>query len=139
MANTPTYKSWISMRQRCENPNNSAFHLYGGAGIFVCERWQSFDKFLEDMGQRPEGCTLDRVDGSKGYSPDNCRWATPLEQSANTRQSILVSAFGETKTITQWSKDQRCIVSNATLAKRIRSGWNAETALTTKLKDSGPK
>jgi hypothetical protein len=80
-----THSSWVHMRQRCTNEKNKYFAYYGGRGITVCERWKSFDAFVEDMGIRPEGRTLDRIDPNGNYEPDNCRWATPKEQSANQR------------------------------------------------------
>lgn len=82
-----TYMSWQAMGQRCTNPNNVAFLDYGNRGINVCERWSKFENFLEDMGFRPEGKTLDRIDNSKGYFKKNCRWATPAEQIKNRRNS----------------------------------------------------
>ena len=78
---SPTYHSWASMRNRCYNPKVAWWHCYGGKGIKVCDRWRKFANFLEDMGERPPGLTLDRIDSSKDYGPDNCRWVTPKEQS----------------------------------------------------------
>ncbi len=77
------------MMKRCESPNHPTFAGYGARGIRVCERWHTFDNFLADMGVRPDGKTLDRIDGSKGYSPDNCRWATAREQLANRSNAKL--------------------------------------------------
>jgi hypothetical protein len=82
---SPTYMSWKAMRARCNNPNAQFYYSYGARGVRVCERWDSFAAFLEDMGERPEGRTLDRIDVNGDYEPNNCRWATPVQQRANRR------------------------------------------------------
>lgn len=80
---TPTYISWASMRQRCLNPRHRFFWCYGGRGIGICAEWASFERFYADMGRRPKGKTLDRIDPDGDYSPGNCRWATILQQNRN--------------------------------------------------------
>lgn len=84
--NSATYRTWMAMIQRCENPQHDAWDRYGGRGISICERWRGdggFERFLADMGDRPDGLTLDRIDPDGNYEPGNCRWATPLEQRHN--------------------------------------------------------
>lgn len=96
MCGTPTYGSWSHMIQRCTNPNNDKFYAYGAKGITVCERWKSFENFLADMGVRPEGKTLDRYPDQKGnYEPGNVRWATPFEQTCNSRSAKLNNELAE--------------------------------------------
>lgn len=86
---TPTYKSYWSMRQRCMNVNNSNYKNYGGRGIKICERWMKFENFLEDMGQRPKEKTIDRINNNGDYAPENCKWSTVKEQRNNSRQNKL--------------------------------------------------
>lgn len=86
----PTYCSWRKMRERCKNPNCSRWRWYGGRGIGICARWGSFENFIADMGPRPKGRTLDRIDANGDYEPGNCRWATQLQQVRNRRDTIIV-------------------------------------------------
>lgn len=82
----PLYNTWNKMRERCHNPNHEYYASYGGRGIVVCDRWRySFANFLEDMGEKPRGKTLDRILVDGNYEPDNCRWATPKQQRFNQR------------------------------------------------------
>jgi hypothetical protein len=85
---TRTYKSWRSMINRCTNPNTPGYASYGGRGITVCDRWLIFEPFLADMGVRPEGRTLDRINNDGNYEPGNCRWATRFEQQRNKRPPV---------------------------------------------------
>lgn len=84
---SPTYLSWKNMRQRCLNPNHPRFADYGGRGIEIDPEWDRFTRFLEDVGERPEGMTLDRIDNDGNYEKDNMRWATPTEQNNNKRRA----------------------------------------------------
>lgn len=88
---SPTYVVWLAIKARCLNPKNPGFKNYGGRGIRVCDRWMVFENFLADMGERPPGTSIDRIDNDCGYEPGNCRWATPIEQGQNTRRCRMSS------------------------------------------------
>lgn len=128
MKDSREYSSWQMMNDRCFNPNSTSWDRYGGRGINVCKEWGEFSRFYEDMGPRPEGHTLERIDNSLGYSPDNCRWATISEQNRNTRRTRLVNIDGVTKCVTDWCADFG--VNKRTVLNRInRGGWSVEKAL----------
>jgi hypothetical protein len=101
---TPEYMAWVSAKQRCHNPNNPAYARYGGRGIAVCERWRNnFAAFMEDMGPKPSPThSLDRKDNDKGYEPDNCRWATMIEQQHNRRPWSACGLKGAVKMRRRW-------------------------------------
>lgn len=125
---TREYLTWRAMTQRCSNPKAPAFYRYGGRGIAVCDRWRDFKAFLADMGPRPPGTSLDRRDNDKGYSPDNCRWATRREQAENTRTVTLATIDGETCSVGTWAARLRLDAS--TVRYRIRRlGMTPEQAL----------
>lgn len=115
-----TYKTWQSMKHRCASPNNVNWLLYGGRGITVCERWQSFEGFLEDMGERPHGMSIDRIDSNKGYEKSNCRWASADVQVQNTtRTKLTVDLVNEIRGRAEHGE------SFASIARRFKvSGWN---------------
>lgn len=112
MTRTATYRSWQAMKARCGNPKHQAYAYYGGKGIQVCRRWrESFDAFLADMGEVPHGLTLERIDNSKGYEPGNCRWATRLEQAANTRLVRKIAYQGRALSMAEWARQLGCSAS----------------------------
>jgi hypothetical protein len=135
-----TYTSWHSMIQRCTNSNMPNYYLYGGRDIIICNRWlESFENFLEDMGERPVGKTLDRYPDKNGnYEPNNCRWATYKEQSRNTKTNRFITYNGKTQCIMDWALELN--IGYQTLLKRFQSGgWSIEEALTTPPLNCGPK
>lgn len=93
------YRVWASMRARCSNPNVIGYHNYGGRGIKVCERWNDFRNFLADMGDRPEGLTLDRIDVNGNYEPSNCRWLSRREQALNSRPRKRIDKWTDSELI----------------------------------------
>jgi hypothetical protein len=120
MRGTPTYGTWKSMKARCESPSNKDYHRYGAVGIRVCSRWMTFENFLEDMGIRPKGTSLDRIDGTKGYEPGNCRWATPKEQARNNKRFTLVSTPKGTMPLIDYAESIG--ISNQLAHLRIKRG-----------------
>lgn len=129
-----TFTSYRNMKERCNNPNYIGFHNYGGRGITVCDRWEeSFDNFLEDMGERPEGMSLDRIDVNGNYEPSNCRWATNKEQARNKRHSLYIEYNGETALFADLC-DKYNIPQTIAYNRIFRYGWTIKKALTTKIK-----
>ena len=115
--NTPMYRRWYNIKSRCTNPRNEKWHLYGGRGIYVCERWQVFENFLEDMGPQPTPAhTVGRIDNNGPYSPENCRWEDPVQQANNKRTNIVIQG----QTLAQHARDLG--VTPETIAYRIRHG-----------------
>jgi len=90
-----TYNTWANMKQRCNNKNHPKYKSYGNVGIKVCKEWYLFQNFLNDMGERPDNKTIDRIDGNLGYYKENCRWATPSEQSNNIKTNKIINYNGE--------------------------------------------
>ncbi len=144
MTKHPLFSTWHNMKQRCYNPNIGHYADYGGRGIFVCERWlTSLDAFAEDMGPRPPGMTLDRIDNDGPYSPENCRWATQSEQAFNRRPAAIADASdsrtraltfdGRTLSVREWS--QEIGVPAPVIRDRLdKCHWSVEKALSTPLR-----
>ena len=103
LSHTPQHIAWQNTIARCHRPTHKRYLDYGGRGILVCERWHTYLNYLEDMGERPEGMSLERIDNDKGYSPDNCKWATTHEQARNSRQNVNITYKGKTQTLKDWS------------------------------------
>lgn len=123
----PLLHAYNSMIQRCNNTNNTQYKDYGGRGITVCERWlenqpnaQGFWNFVEDMGEKPAGSTMDRLDNSKGYAPENCRWATRSEQQRNRRNNVFITYNNKTQCVKDWATELN--MSDSTILRRFRAG-----------------
>lgn len=134
-SDSPTYTSWRGMRGRCLNPHASNYDRYGGRGITVCDSWNKFENFLADMGERPKGTTLDRIDNNKRYEPSNCRWAEISEQNSNQRRTVRLEINGRTQTLTEWARALG--IARSTLSRRLRSGCPVDRALTAPTRSSG--
>lgn len=128
-SHTSEYNIWCSMKQRCTDPKLKAFPHYGGRGIKVCSRWlESFENFYEDMGERPKGKSLDRLDNEGNYEKDNCAWRSRIEQANNKRSNVYYLYQGESKTMPEWAR--KFGISIGALATRLgRLGMTIEQAL----------
>lgn len=124
-----TYMTWASMKTRCLNIKRKTWKNYGGRGISMDPRWNDFSCFLEDMGERPPGTTLDRVDNNGDYSKENCRWATWREQANNRRSSILINYNNKIQTMTEWCRELNMPVP--TFFGRLKKGWSIEKVIET--------
>lgn len=132
MSYTRLHGIWRTMRERCNNPKSRDYGNYGGRGIKVCARWDDFKNFAADMGDRPIGHSIDRIDNSRGYEPENCRWATTKQQLNNTRRNRVLSLDGREQTLSQWAEELN--MDWFTLRERLRLGWSVERALTQPVK-----
>lgn len=124
LSKTRAHRIWRKMLERCNNPKARHFEDYGGRGIKVCERWREFTNFYADMGDPPDGLSIDREDNDGDYTPENCRWATDLQQAANKRTTHRIERDGVTLTITEWC--ERLGLKRNTVEKRIAAGWPKE-------------
>ncbi len=127
------YTIWASMRDRCLNPNDTAYKYYGAKGIAVSDQWvnyENFKKWALKNGYR-EDLEIDRKNNNGGYFPENCRWITHKKNMRNRRNSFFIEAFGERKCISAWVEDIRCKIVGGTLWNRIKAGWIPEEAIVT--------
>jgi Fic family protein len=129
MTGSKIHFTWLCMHQRCNYPKHKSYVAYGGRGITICERWNSFEHFYADMGEVPARKTLDRKDNNKGYSPENCRWASNHEQANNKRNNFKITGFGRKLTLIDWSRETG--LSKATITYRLAKGMSPEVALST--------
>jgi hypothetical protein len=133
-SDSPTYKSWSDMKSRCSNPKRLDYSDYGGRGINVCDRWvDSFSLFLADMGFRPSGTTLDRLDVNGDYCPENCRWATAKQQQRNKRNTKHVIFRGGAKSLAEWAEVLH--LPYDVIRYRLKAGWTPEEAFTIPVRD----
>ncbi len=134
MSQSPTFRTWKGMKQRCNYPQHVAYQRYGGRGIKVCDRWLMFEAFVEDMGERPSGCSIDRIDNDGNYEPGNCRWATITEQARNKYKNVMLDYGGHTRCVAEWAEETG--IQAATIAARIKRGWSAEKIMTQPVRGS---
>ncbi len=129
----PLYQAWQAMRRRCFNLNTRDYKYYGGRGITVCERWNDFLLFVQDMGPKPTPKhELDRKDNDGPYSPDNCKWSTRFEQLQNTRRNRKITFAQKHLTVSEWARQLSIPVKR--ICERLDRGWNIQRALTAPVK-----
>lgn len=124
----PLYGTWKGIKSRCLNQKDAYYQDYGGRGIELDESWVEFDNFLNDMGDKPEGTSIDRIDNDKGYSKSNCRWATTRQQNNNQRSNRILTYNNESLSISQWAR--RTGINKGTLKGRANLGWATKDILT---------
>jgi hypothetical protein len=127
MSKTAAYYAWWNMRNRCDRKGTPNYDAYGARGIKVCARWRSFSAFLADMGEPPEGYTLERVDNDKGYSASNCRWASRKDQARNRRSTRWITLNGRTQSLAAWCEELGLVPQ--TVSGRIHRGMDPVEAL----------
>lgn len=136
-SNSLIYAAWTAMIQRCRNPRNECYYRYGGRGIKICKRWLSFKNFLQDMGERPDGMTLDRKNNDGDYKPSNCRWATNKTQNRNSRGCVILTVLGITGCISELAEHFK--IKRSAVGGRLHLGWAPEEAFTTPVKSRAGK
>ena len=124
---TREYRIWAGMLERCRKPYSKVWRYYGGAGIKVCDRWRQFENFFADMGLCPEGHTLDRIDNTADYTPNNCRWATMMTQQNNRSSNVRLRHNGRELTLAQWSREFG--LHPGEISRRLHRGWSVARAL----------
>jgi hypothetical protein len=124
---TKVYQVWAAMKNRCLCKSNKDYEKYGGRGITVDADWLSFENFYRDMGDSPDGHSLDRIDNSKGYSKNNCRWANSQTQQNNRRTTILLTYKGATKSLSEWAEEKGILYG--TMLTRHYRGWSPERTI----------
>lgn len=127
MARSSEHNIWKTMISRCGNPNNKSYHRYGGRGIAVCDRWKIYENFYADMGPRPRGRTIERINNDVGYCPDNCRWASSVDQGNNKTNNRWITVGDETLTAAQWAR--RVGIRSGTIRARLDKGWSPDRAV----------
>jgi hypothetical protein len=129
LARTPYYKAWCEVLRRIRNPNCAAYHNYGGRGLDIDPRWLTFEAFQADMGERPPGLTLERIDNDRGYWPDNCEWGTRKQQSHNTRRNVMITYQGQTMLQSEALKlAGMSSDSSSVIQRRVQSGMTNQQA-----------
>lgn len=129
LSNTRVHNIWSGMKARCNREQDASYHKYGGRGINYCESWEKFENFYNDMGNPPEGFSLDRIDNNKGYCRENCRWTDVKTQARNTRTNRMMTYKDKTMCVTEWAEIVG--LERGTISSRLRQGWSVERILTT--------
>ena len=128
---SPTYQTWNRMKDRVLNPNHEAYSRYGGRGIVICEKWLTFEGFLDDMGERPSGLTLERRDNNGNYNRENCYWATRKQQQRNRSTNLVLEFHGIKRTAIEWA--ERFYLPRHVVYDRVKKGWPTERVLLTEV------
>lgn len=136
LTKTRTYRIWCGVRSRCCNPCARDFAAYGARGILLCPRWHIFENFLSDMGVAPDGLSIDRIDGMRGYEPGNCRWATRVEQNRNQADLRFLEMDGRIQCLSAWAEEFR--KPESSIRARLGRGWEIGRALRTPIRAHKP-